>query len=323
MKKIIVIIALSAIAAVSVFAQESEHKTTIRKGDFSFGVNINPVTLFGKSNWKPEDGAFSGAFVDGVGKTPKQMYILSQDPVASFKIRYHMSESVALRAQFGFTGSVINQKDYVQDDKAVYLNPDSENKVIDQVTSRLNAASLGLALEFIKGSGSLKFNGSIGLLYAIAGGEMTFSYGNPFDKDYNGFVPTSTAYTQKLDGVNKVADDLNEGGGIGKLGIVYSRPTKRFNAGYTNAIGLTLDMGIEWFFTGRMSLGAALTFTPIMVMFQPQTYTQYEAYTTIPISGGSDDGGVITYNDMVSPGSTGLIYGTDNLGFRLSLNYYL
>ena len=82
-------------------------------------------------------------------------------------------------------------------------------------------------------------------------------------------------------------------------------------------------MGIEWLFASRMSLGAAITFTPIMVMFQPQTYTQYEAYTTIPVVGGTDDGGVINYNKMVSPGSTGLIYGTDNLGFRLSLNYYL
>lgn len=323
MKKIIVSLAVLALALLSAAAQDSERKTTVRKGDFSFGVNINPVTLFQKSNWKPEDGAFSGAFVDGVGKTPKQMYILSQDPVASFKIRYHMTDAVALRAQFGFTGSVINQKDYVQDDHAVYLNPDSQNQVVDQVTSRLNAASFGLALEFIKGNGPLKFNGSIGLLYAIAGGEMTFSYGNPFNKDWNGNVPTSTAYTQEVAETGKKPYDLNEGGGIGKLGITYSRPSKRFNAGYTNAIGLTLDMGIEWLFASRMSLGAAITFTPIMVMFQPQTYTQYEAYTTIPVVGGTDDGGVINYNKMVSPGSTGLIYGTDNLGFRLSLNYYL
>ena len=72
-----------------------------------------------------------------------------------------------------------------------------------------------------------------------------------------------------------------------------------------------------------MSLGAAVTFTPVMVMFQPQTYTTYEAYTKLAIQGKPDDGSVIEYNKLVSPGSTGLLYGTDNFGLRLSLNYYL
>ena len=82
-------------------------------------------------------------------------------------------------------------------------------------------------------------------------------------------------------------------------------------------------MGVEWFFAGNMSLGVALTFTPIMVMFQSQTYTKYEAYTTAVLNGGTDLGSVIEFNKLVSPGSTGLLYGTDNFGLRLSLNYYL
>ena len=58
-------------------------------------------------------------------------------------------------------------------------------------------------------------------------------------------------------------------------------------------------------------------------MFQPQTYTTYEGYTSLAIAGGSDEGSVIEYNKLVSPGSTGLLYGTNNFGLRLSLNYYL
>ena len=323
MKKIFALV-LGLSLAFGAFAQEK--KTTIKAGDVSFGVNINPMTAFAEKKWQPKDGAFSGEFVDEVGKTPAQMYILSKDPVASFKLSYHMTESVAVRAQLGITGSVINHRDYVQDDQAVYLNPDSQNQVFDEVSSKLNAGSLSLALEMTKGKGSLKFNGAIGLLYAIAGGSMDFTYGNPFNKDWNGNVPTSSAYTQKYDSVNKkgVADDLNDGYPMGKLGINdYARPIKRFNVGYTNALGLVVDMGIEWFFAGQMSLGAAVTFTPIMVMFQPQTYTTYEAYTSYAVQGGSNTGSVIEFNKLVSPGSTGLLYGTDNFGLRLSLNYYL
>jgi len=316
MKKVFVLI-LAITATVSVFAQGK--KTSIKAGDISIGVNINPMTASAESNWRPEDGAFSGNFVNGVGGTPAQMYILSKDPVASFKLRYHMSESTAFRVQLGLTGSKINQKDYVQDDYAVYLDPDSQNKVFDVVTSNLNAVSLGIAYEWIKGEGPLKFNMSIGALYAIAGGSMDFSYGNPFNKDWNNNVPTSSAYTQDA---GKAAA-LNDGYPIGQLGITYARPTKRYNAGYTNAIGLTIDMGVEWFFSGNMSIGGAVTFTPIMALFQPQTYTTYEAFTTAPVNGGSDSGSVISFNKLVSPGSTGFIYGTDNFGLRLSLNYYL
>ncbi|MBO7396457.1 MAG: hypothetical protein J6T89_00170 [Bacteroidales bacterium] len=321
MKKFILVSTIVLLSLTSAFAQGK--KTEIKAGDISFGVNVNPMTAFAESKWKPEDGAFSGAWTKDIGDVPAQMYILSKDPVASFKLRFHMSESVALRAQLGITGSIINQKDYVQDDYSHYLSPVSENKVVDQVSSKLNAASLGLALEMIKGNGPLKFNASIGVLYAIAGGSMDFKYGNPFNKDWNGNVPTSTAYTQKLEGGNKVADSLNDGAPVGHLGITYARPLKRFNVGYTNALGISIDMGVEWFFAGQMSLGAALTFTPVMLLFQPQTYTTYEGFTTMAVQGGSDEGSVIEYNKLVSPGSTGILYGTDNFGLRLSLNYYL
>ena len=322
MKKIFALV-LGLSLALGAFAQEK--KTTIKAGDISFGVNINPMTAFAKQTWQPEDGAFSGDFINSVGKTPAQMYILSKDPVASFKLRFHMSENVAFRAQLGITGSVINHRDYVQDDQAVYLNPESQNQVYDEVSSKLNAGSLSLALEMTEGKGPLKFNAAIGLLYAIAGGSMDFAYGNPFNSDWNGNVPTSSPYTQKYNAEQSknMAADLNDGYPVGRLGVSYARPIKRFNAGYTNALGLVVDMGVEWFFTGKMSLGAALTFTPIMVMFQPQTYTTYEAYTSYAVQGGSNHGSVIEFNKLVSPGSTGLLYGTDNFGIRLSLNYYL
>ena len=307
MKKILTICVLLSVA-ISAGAQ----------GKFSFGVNINPLAT--SSNWQPEDGAFSGDFLnDNVGKVPAQMYILAKDPVASFKIRYHMSEHSAIRFQLGTTGSIINHKEYVRDDHAVYINPDSQAQVVDVITSKLNATSLGLALEWLKGEGPLKFNASLGVIYAIAGGSMDFTYGNPFNKDWNGNVPTSNAFTQKAG----VAAELNDGYPAGKLGITYARPLTRFNVGYTSAVGVTLDMGVEWFMAEKISLGAAVTFTPVMYMMQPETYTTYEGYTTYPLEGGNDLGGIVQYNKLVSPGSNAILYGTSNFGLRLSLNYYL
>ena len=212
MKKIFVI-AMALTLCLSAFSQEK--KTTVKAGDFSIGINVNPMTAFSEGKWQPADGAFAGAWSDRVGDTPKQMYILSKDPVASFKIRYHMTSDFALRAQLGITGSNINYKEYVADDQALYLNPDSQNKVVDVVTSKLTAGSLGLALEWIKGVKSLKFNAAAGLMLAIAGGSMDFSYGNPFNKDWNGNAPTTmprttfVAHTPNYNNLNDAYEDIN------------------------------------------------------------------------------------------------------------------
>ena len=92
-------------------------------------------------------------------------------------------------------------------------------------------------------------------------------------------------------------------------------------------------MGIEWFFIGRMSLTAAITFTPLMVMFQPQTYATFEGVQTKDIwyENGTKkqtdrtkpEYDVVKFSHRVSPGSTALLYGTENLGFRIGFNYYL
>ena len=111
------------------------------------------------------------------------------------------------------------------------------------------------------------------------------------------------------------------------------RPTDRYNIGYCNGIGFTCDMGIEWFFAGKMSLTAAITFTPLMIMFQPQTYATFEGIQTKDITWNNGSGTtternkdnfeVVEFSHLVSPGSTALLYGTENLGFRIGFNYYL
>jgi hypothetical protein len=53
-----------------------------------------------------------------------------------------------------------------------------------------------------------------------------------------------------------------------------------------------------------------------MLTFQPQTFTIMEGFST-------KTGKVEQYNLLVSPGSWSCLYGTENIGFQISLNYYL
>lgn len=95
----------------------------------------------------------------------------------------------------------------------------------------------------------------------------------------------------------------------------YARPVKQYNVGVNQGIGLYAQIGIEWFFIPRVSLGATLDITPLMVAWQPQTYVQYEGFNKF-------SGAVENYNQLISPGSMYLLYGTENLSCTISLNYY-
>ena len=53
-----------------------------------------------------------------------------------------------------------------------------------------------------------------------------------------------------------------------------------------------------------------MSFTPVAVAFQPETYTVYEGFCSYTGTG------------YVSPGSNALLYGIENFGVRISMNYY-
>ncbi len=280
-----------------------------KKGDWSIGVSFNPVSLQYKNKLQPKNGDFSGDFIEGLASTPKQMFILAQDPIAAFRIRYVMNENWLLRFTLGLNGSHINYREYVDDDLARAIEPDSRNQVVDGVVSDLNGGSLAVGMQYLAGKGHFRFTAGFGLIYAIAGGKLDFSYGNVMTTENR--IPSSMPMTKPPVSV----DDVTLNDFKADLGISYARPVERYNVGYNHGIGLNGSMGVEWFVTGRMSLGAEMTFTPLMFVFQPQTYSKFEGYS-------AKTGQIETYTDLVSPGSHALLYGTETVGANFSLNYY-
>ena len=144
---------------------------------------------------------------------------------------------------------------------------------------------------------------------SIAGGGLSFNYGNTMTPENR--VPSSMPMTRPA--TSGTAASFNDF--QADLGITYARPTERYNVGYIHGVGINADMGVEWFMSGRLSLAGAMTFTPLMFVFQPQTWSKFEGYST-------KTGLVEKYNDLVSPGSHAVLYGTENIGINISLNYY-
>ncbi len=306
MKKLLLFTAVLLLAEISTFGQEKKKYYVPKAGDWGVGITFNAVSFGHKLKMQPKPGEYLGDWVKEFATSPKQMFMLSQDPLAALKVRYHLSNKMALRAGLGFNGSLINYKEYVKDDYAAIFNPETENKVIDNARSNLNSVSLLLGLEWKKGIECVRFTYGIDLMYTIAGGRLNFEYGNKLTEMNR--IPTSMPMTAAMkDGA---VNDF-----VSNQGIVYGRPLEKYNSGYIHGIGISFDMGLEIFLAERTSVAAAMNFTPVMFCIQPQTYTTYEGFS-------SNTGKVEKYNGLVSPGSNVLLYGTENLGFRISINYY-
>ena len=297
--------AVLCFAAIAMQAQEKTYFSP-QKGKWAIGVTFNPASMGSTIAMQPKDGEFAGDFIEGYASNPKQMFIMSKDPMASIRFKYYTSSNGAFRAAVGINGSIVNYREYVQDDLALALNPNSGNQVVDRATSTLNSASLIVGHEWTKGKGAVRFTYGVDVMYTIAGGHATFKYGNVMT-DLNQ-VPSTMPFTQSGGTLNNFTDE--------NWGIAYGRPVKRNNIGCIHGLGISADAGLEVFVAENISLAAALNFTPIMVTFQPQTYTVFEGFST-------KTNKVERVNSLVSPGSNALLYGTQNIGCRISLTYYL
>lgn len=317
------VITVSLLCALSLGAMAQEDKAKESKvytpevGSMAIGINFNPVAaaqggsaasfstvgqfLYGE----PATGGGEG--VDGIinnaESKPNQMYILAQQPMVSISYKYQAKEHMAFKASIGFSGGYVNYREYVDDDKALAMDPMSEAQVADAVMLDYKGGGITAGLEFNAGK-NLRFVGGFGLMYSFGGGDVQFEYGNQM-----------TAANQHPTTMEKIDKNINEFASSGCTWMDYGRPVKQYNVGVSHGIGIYANLGLEWFFMKNASLGATVDLTPIMVAFQPQTYTIYEGFDKY-------HGEVAQYNDLVSPGSTYVLYGTENIGVNISLHYY-
>lgn len=307
MKRFISAFALICLIATSASAQKSEKSYyTPKKGDWAVGVIFNPASLGSKLAIQPKHGEFAGTYVQGLALDKRQMFIMSQDPVAGIRLKYHTSDKSALRISVGLNGSVVNYREYVTDDRAVALNPNSTNKVVDNAQSAFNSVSLMVGNEWKLGEKAVKFVFGFDVMYTVAGGKLRYQYGNAIT-EYNKVPSTMPMLgTTTNEGVNDWSENA---------AIPYARPVRSYNQGYIHGIGISVDMGLECFVAERLSLGVALNFTPLMFTIQPRTWTTYEGFNNW-------SGKVEEFTNLVSPGSNALLYGTENIGCRISMQYY-
>lgn len=299
-------LAAAVLSAGMLFAEESALKANHvpAVGSVSLGFTFNPASLASQLKVQPKTGEMASTFIANTVQT-KNLFMLAQDPVAALRVKYRAAEHLGIRASLGFSGSYIDYAEYVKDDLGALLNPLGETKVADHVSGNFNSTNFAFGLEYTIGKGNVHFVAGMNLLYAFGGNHLYAKYGN--EMTLANVAPTTMPMLDAVGGV------LNEF--TAAQGISWARPTERYTAGFNHGVGFQVDAGIEWFCMDHLSVGVAATFTPVMFAFQPQTWAKYEGVSAITNS-------VMEYNAMLSPGSWAVLYGTQNIGAQLSLNYY-
>ncbi|MDR2010263.1 MAG: hypothetical protein LBQ22_07260 [Bacteroidales bacterium] len=273
-----------------------------KSGSSSIGIVYNPIS--GKrANDMFKAGDFVGNTLAAQGSSPYQMFILG-DPMISVRYKYKISNTTAFRASLGFSGAKFNYKEYVIDDVLYMDDFLSVEQVEDIIHYKMKGGGINIGLEFNKSFGNFCLVGGFGLVYSFGGGSMKFDYGNKMDEDNP--VPSTMSI---------IRDSLGSSGFYYDIDLANARPLKRYNVGNEHAFGLSLDLGVEWFFMPNLSLAANVSLTPLIFATQPETYTEYEGYSVT-------DEEVIQFKKKISSGSNYLLYGTENIGLQLSLNYY-
>ena len=188
----------------------------------------------------------------------------------------------------------VSDNRYAVDDKALLLNPLSEDKVVDKAHNTKNGMSVMVGGEYRKGKKRVQGVFGFGLLFAFQNDKTTYSYGNQMT-------------------------EINQTPSVGfSSGSVYDgnnyRLLKTNGSGSDFYTGVTGSAGIEWFVAPKISLGAEVNLS-LYYIFGNQDYTESEGYNP-------STGKVETRTDLVSPRYRELYIGTESLGGSLNMTFY-
>lgn len=296
MKKIISIITICLLPLMGASAQEKAQKQYLpEEGDWALGIDVVPVLKY-------IGNAFNGNTnneINSLGGTPftkgnKSFNDRKLMPDVSIMGKYLLTDEWALRANIGLMIRSEYDRVYTADDKAMILNPLSEDKVIDKAHRSRNGMSISVGGEYRKGSKRVQGVFGAGLLFAFQNDKTSYSWGNEMTKINQA---PSIGFTQE--------DIYNDNG---------YRILKTNGAGSDFYTGITGSAGIEWFVAPKISLGAEVNLS-LYYLFGNQTYNESEGYN-------KSTGKIEKRTDLATPGDRGFYIGTESLGGSLNMTFY-
>ncbi len=292
MKKILSILMVALLAMPAIAAEPQEERATRdysewlpAQGDFSLGFSIDPLASF-------VGNMFNGTLNNGLDDLVGEALYSNQ---ASIMGEYMITDQLGLRANIGFNFGYHRERTYVQDDKAVMLDPISRAKVVDAAKYKRNGGSFAIGVDYHVGKRAIQGVFGGGVVYGLNVRSTTYAYGNGITEANQ--VPTTNATYTAISSFMPNARPLNE-----------------FNQGANHFVGLYGTVGVEWFVAPKIALGANVNLN-LVYEVGAQQYVEYEGWNIATAQKEN-------FTELKSPGNDGFNFGIENIGANLYVAFY-
>lgn len=294
MNRLLIAVAASSLLASSSVATAQEQPTRQylpEEGDFAIGIDVMPLLkTIGNAFSKDESVPVGGSpFVYGENNL---MYL---KPNVSIAAKYMLSDSWGLKLNLGLAVRDNQNRYYITDDLANYLDPNSGAKVTDTEKIIRSGGSLMFGAEYRVGRQRVQGVFGAGVLLGFSTSTTKYSYGNEITE----FNRTPSGSFSNNTGVN-----LPDGYRITEA--------KTQDPNFTG--GIYGSAGVEWFVAPKIALGAEVDLT-LYGTVGSKGFVKSEGYNEAYRQ-------VEERTDLVTPGNRSLSFGTENLGGSLYMIFY-
>lgn len=255
---------------------------TPEKGDIAFGVDLVPL-------FRTIGDAFDNhKYESTIGGVPFKGPEGWVKPTIAVSAKYMLTDRLAVSAILGVKVKTEMERQYVTDDLATALDPLSDAKVIDHRKESTAGGSLMAGVEYRMGKRRVQGIFGGGLLFGFSTNSVSFTYGN------------------KMTSVNQSPTSA--------FGSGSSRYTTYRPDGPAFALGAYGKMGVECFVAPKVAIGATVDLY-LYGTFGPNGYAKEERFN-------ASYNKVEETTSLVTPGTRGFYFGTDNIGGSFYLAFY-
>lgn len=296
--RLYLMLSIVLITQMTIAQTEVTKKTPVlpKAGDIGLGIDLVPVLDYAGNLFNGTAGNSLNSF----GSEP----VLITGPFApnlAIRGKYMYTDNMALRLSFATLGRTLNQKLYIRDDAAFFQDPLSEAKLIDVYKQNRTGMEIALGSEWRRGYNRIQGYAGADLIFGFERTTDTYEYANLITEINQ--TPSRTA------GLFNIPPT--------PIAVPYwtqTYVTARYHDGNNLFVGLGAVVGVEYFISSHLSLGGEVSLYALQ-MFSRQSYQEQEGFSTLTNQ-------VEKRTELLSPGSNGFAFGTDNLGGKLYMMFY-
>ena len=277
-----------------------------QEGDWSIGFNFNPLATFLGNMFNGTAGNFLAPMA---GESLRGNNFLNANPVGTPNMisvmgTYMATDKLGIRANIGLGVYSWNDRAYVIDDYAKFLNPYSTLEGLDKKHSLDLGASFSLGIEYRVGKKRVQGVFGAGLTYGFWG----------IQKDQYKYYNAITVDNQNPTNGGLYAGAVNPKFATDYTFIDNPRILEKYTNAGTHMVGVYGSVGVEWFVAPKIALGLNVNVL-LDYQFNSARVEKWEGWNHFNQAREE----IIIHDQALKDG---FAFSTDNIGANLYIAFY-